>query len=433
MLIILSPYVNERLKYAAHIYFDILLKVPYKIFKEADFNPEKDRNPVIAYGITHVRKSLKIPDAGLLSQKGTSKIKPSFNRQDNKLFFDEEFKMGFDMDFDPFSACFFLLTEYEKYSCDEFDNHNRYKEETLYTIKKKLYKKPLINIYAKRLKMLIQERLNFRTMNGFKSDYQITIDVDHPFAFLHKGWKGKAGYLKDIIRFDIVNLKNRTVAELRQKDPYDTFKEILEICPLKKVLFFFLVGGKSKYDLKISDKKEYFKTIRELSENGFKIGLHPSYDTFKNLKLLEKEKEVLEDIIGKKVKHSRQHFLRYSLDETYTNLLETGITNDYTSCLYSQPGYKYGIMNTFPWYNLNEEKITDLKIHPTLAMDTTYRFYKQKSAKKSIKHLRNILDETRYHSGEFRILWHNSSLSGIHGWEKWENSLSKIISYIKYD
>lgn len=432
MLIVVSPYISERLKYALHVYFDVILRVPYKLYRSNELDYKKDKHPILAYGITNISNSLKVPDAGLLSRKDLKAIKPLFNKTENKLFFDNDYEGRYDLNYDPFAACYYLLSEYERYHCDTYDEHNRYREEALFSIKKKLFKKPLVNIYANQIKQLLQDKLNLQIVNGRKSSYEITIDVDHPFAFLHKGWKGKAGYLKDILTLDIQNFRNRVYAEIKNVDPYDTFMEILEICPPKKILFFFLVGGKSKYDLLIKEKKEYFSIIKQISDRGFKVGLHPSYNTYNNIELLEKEKEVLEKVTGKEVKYSRQHFLRYNLPVTYRNLLNLGITHDYTSCLYSEPGYKYGIINTFPWFDNRENRMTKLKIHPTLAMDTTYRFYKKKNSKKSLKHVKTIIDETRYLKGEFRILWHNSSLSGIHGWENWEDTLAKIISYIKY-
>ena len=63
--------------------------------------------------------------------------------------------------------------------------------------------------------------------------------------------------------------------------------------------------------------------IRELDAGGWEIGLHGSYYSFNDQALLQREKQTLEGILGKRLRSTRQHFL--NLEEPTTWLLQRAI------------------------------------------------------------------------------------------------------------
>ena len=61
-----------------------------------------------------------------------------------------------------------------------------------------------------------------------------------------------------------------------------------------------------------------------------KIGIHPSFASNTSFNKLEKEVGRLSKIINREIWRSRQHFLKVNLPETYRNLIELDITDDFT-------------------------------------------------------------------------------------------------------
>ena len=79
--------------------------------------------------------------------------------------------------------------------------------------------------------------------------------------------------------------------------------------------------------------------IRELDNQGWEVGLHGSYLSFKDLGLLKKEKSDLESITGHHVLGVRQHYL--NLDQhTWSRQVEAGFLYDASFGFTDDIGFK---------------------------------------------------------------------------------------------
>ena len=88
----------------------------------------------------------------------------------------------------------------------------------------------------------------------------------------------------------------------------------------------------------INDKK-IVSIIRELDSNGWEIGLHGSYLSYKNLELLKKEKAALESILGHSISGIRQHYLNLCT-ETWSNQETAGFLYDSSWGMINKIGFK---------------------------------------------------------------------------------------------
>ena len=80
------------------------------------------------------------------------------------------------------------------------------------------------------------------------------------------------------------------------------------------------------------------RAIRELQRNGFEIGLHGSFYSWRSLDLLRGEKEVLENITGRAVVSVRQHYLNFSERLTWNIHHALGLKYDSTLGYNDRPG-----------------------------------------------------------------------------------------------
>jgi peptidoglycan/xylan/chitin deacetylase (PgdA/CDA1 family) len=65
------------------------------------------------------------------------------------------------------------------------------------------------------------------------------------------------------------------------------------------------------------DNKKVYEIIQILNRNGWEIGLHGSYESFRNEDLLREEKEELEQVVGAEVMGIRQHYLQLEIPQTW--------------------------------------------------------------------------------------------------------------------
>ena len=158
--------------------------------------------------------------------------------------------------------------------------------------------------------------------------------------------------------------------------------------------------------------------IRSLSEKH-QIGLHPSYQSNRLVVKLVKEKNTLEKILHREVNSSRQHYLRLSFPDTYHHLLDVGLINDYTLGYPDQPGFRASMACPFPWFDLVNNKATELMIYPSTLMDGTLKDYMSLDINGAKETVEKFLKTTRDANGHFISIWHNSSFSKLGGWEKW--------------
>jgi peptidoglycan/xylan/chitin deacetylase (PgdA/CDA1 family) len=214
-----------------------------------------------------------------------------------------------------------------------------------------------------------------------------------------------------------------------RKDPFDTFQRILKIRKTKdiKTIFFCSIGDYTTFDTNVSaSKNKYRLLIKELVDYA-SVGLHPSYFTMQNAAMLKKEKERLESITHAPVKRSRQHYLRFNLPETYQQLIDLEIEEDYSMGYASRVGFRAGTCTPFYFYDLDFEIQTPLKVFPFALMDTTLNDYMKLTPKQSLGKIRDLRNEVKAVNGTFITLFHNESLSNHLRWRGWKRLYESMI------
>ncbi len=432
MILIYTHKVTPRVRYIFKHIFTRILQIPIdftgKVEEFVAYN-----GPKFSYTNVALGKEFFVKSNELLFQQGIKDFEINVQKWENiPCFFltNEQSEVPFDI----FAASFYLISRYEEYLPHIKDAHGRFSATESIAFKNNFLEKPLVDIWAyKFLKTLKAKFPDFESPSR-KYKYISTIDVDNAFAYKHKSFaRTIGGFLKDISQFKIFTVWDRfAVLTNIKKDPFDTFKKIIESKKDHKVrtIFFFLIGDYTTFDTNVSASKGKFKLLIKDMVDYARVGLHPSYYTMNNGTILKKEKERLESIINMPIKRSRQHFLRVSLPETYQKLIDLEIEEDYSMGYASHTGFRASTCSPFYFYDLDFEIQTPLKIFPFALIDSTLNDYMKLTAKQSLGKIRDLKNEVKSVNGVFVTVFHNESLSNYQRWKGWKrvyNSMLKIV------
>jgi len=434
LIYIIVKQASKRFVYTCEVIFKQVLKLDYRFYEINHFQLlDESKKPgnndvIINYGITDLnRKSLNIYNFGLLFNDDLTEMYPDSAQCKDSLKLFPAPTHNYDIDFDVFSASFYLLTEYYHYFNPKYDKHQRY-DESSFTC---YFSKPWVNIWANVLLEKIKIKYPEFQLPVKSFSFDFTFDVDHPFAFNNRGIPGKLAFFNDLLRADFKNFNDRLTSQISRRDPYNTFDFIFQQIVGQKARFFILASQFSKYDSRVSiSKKAYADIIRGIVNCGYEIGIHPSYYSFINKQIIRYEKEYLEKTAKVSIISARQHYLKYSLPSTRQYYTESGIVNDFNSVCISNTGFKNAISNAFTWFDLTKNLMTNLTIHPSAIMDVSLNIYQKMKVEQAYDEIVAKIALTDKYGGNFSMLWHNNSLSEIHGWQGWRElfiSVNKLL------
>ncbi|WP_363289043.1 polysaccharide deacetylase family protein [Lutibacter sp.] len=378
--------------------------------------------PKITYSKTPLGTEFFIRSNDLLFEQGINDIDIQISQWDDvPCFFAAGEKSS--IPFDIFAAGFYLISRYEEYLPHVQDIHERFPAEESLAVKNNFIEQPVIDIWVYKLLEALKDKFPNYTYQTRDFNIISTIDVDAAFAYKNKGIvRTVGGFLKDMLQFRFLKFWNRLLTVFNfKKDEFDTFNELLKIKKEYKVstLFFFLIGDYTTFDKNISSSNNKFKSLIKSVADYASIGLHPSYFTLKNIEKLKKEKLRLETIINTPITFSRQHYLRLSIPETYQNLIDLDLEQDYSMGYAKTVGFRASTCTPFYFYDLDFEIQTPLKIFPFAFMDVTLKDYMNLSPEQSLQKILELKQAVKNVNGTFISLFHNETLSENEVWKGW--------------
>lgn len=433
MILIYTHKVTPRIRYVFKHMFTRILQIQIKFTgKVEDFVAYN--GPKFSYTNVALGKEFFVKSNELLFEQGVKDFQIDVKKWDGvPCFFEIEEQS--EIPFDIFAASFYLISRYEEYLQQKKDSHERFSATESIAFKNGFLEKPVVDIWA--YKFLETLKIKFPTYEHSTRKYQYisTIDVDNAFAYKYKSFvRTIGGFFKDTVHLKVVTVWDRFAVLFNiKKDPFNTFKSIIELKKIYEVrtIFFFLIGDYTTFDTNVSASKSKFKLLIKDMVDYARVGLHPSYYTMRNNLLLKKEKERLENIINMPIRRSRQHYLRLSLPETYQNLIDLEIEEDYSMGYASHTGFRASTCSPFYFYDLDFEIQTPLKIFPFALVDTTLNDYMKLTPKQSLGKIRDLRNEVKAVNGVFITVFHNESLSNYQRWKGWKRVYSSMLKIVR--
>lgn len=430
MILVYSHKLTHRLKYVFNVIFKDILKTDLKFTSNIE-EFEASELPKINYSNHKLNSGLFFQSSQLLFETGIKEQNITINNYKEHPCF---YPVGKDSQFpfDVFAASFYLVSRYEEYLPQIRDNHDRFTAKESLAFQHNFLKTPLINIWASFIANSLKEAYPFFNFPTLKFEYTSTIDIDNAFAYKHKGvLRILGGLTKALLKGD--DFKERINVLLgKQIDPYDTYKYQFELHKKHNIkpIYFFLLGDYALNDKNIPIKNKNFQSLIKSISDYFEIGIHPSYSSNNNIKILTKEIERLQSISHRNITKSRQHFLKLSLPYTYRNLIDNDISHDYTMGYSGQSGFRASICSPFKFYDLDNETISNLTIVPFTLMEATYKYYLEKTPEEALNDISNLIDVVKNVNGNFVSVWHNESLSEKGIWKGWRKVYEEMLNKV---
>lgn len=426
MITIIVKKITPRLKYTLKMVFEVVLNIPYNIVLAENVQTD-DANFMVNYTGNESHKGLFIPNIELLAENEILE-----SRLLDFSLFAAEISAPSPLKTDIFSAIFFWLTDYAKYcnvSKSDFDVHDRHSEEMMLPYAHI----PVVNVLCAKLSAHFPPEIQSLILSKKKFDYEITSDIDAPWKHKHKSALVQlVGFAKDLLKTQKENLIEKGNIWKGKKDPFDTFELLYDIFPPEKTTFFFLLARHSQYDTRFTyQHPELRKLIQKVYQKKYRIGIHPSYTSFLDEKKINREIKCLSEIISQPISASRQHFLRFRLPQTFQYLENAGIQHEYSFCWKNAIGFPAGMTKPFPWYDLSQERETQLILHPTMVMDRSVQQYMQISPENALNEIQKIITTTKFWGGTFTILIHNDAFSESGEWKGWREVWVEVVRILK--
>lgn len=217
----------------------------------------------------------------------------------------------------------------------------------------------------------------------------------------------------------------------KRREVYWNFEDILDIETHYgvKSTFFFLIESfpfrllspstwklsLGRYDI---HEERIKRMIQHLDGNGWEIGLHGSYNSYNNIDLLKKEKQILETIVGHPIKGIRQHYLNLN-ENTWQLQKQAGFQYDSSWGFARKIGFKDNKIK--PFNPLNDH----FTVFPLAVMDSCYMHTNDRK-----KRLREIIEHCINNQAVLVINWHSNKFHEKE-FPGWKNAYIETIKICK--
>jgi hypothetical protein len=379
---------------------------------------ENAKQPKFVYSDRYFEKDyVQFFPADLLFQEGIQAVK--YEWKDDILFIDGKP--------DLLAAIFYVLSNYSDYLVkDEYkDKHGRVPAKYNVLVASSKHQKLMVERWVELFLYEIKEELKLDfTICKQPFLFTPTFDIDLSFAYKEKEkWRDILSKGKDYLFLNRRRLKERkAVSRGDIKDPFDTFACMASLANFDiSPKLFWLLGDYAQYDKNISYDNLNQRTLIKSMHANVAIGIHPSYKSNNVLGQLAKEINRLSEILNQEITLSRQHYLKLQLPKTYNWLIKVGIKQDYSLGFAEFPGFKVGTVRPHRWYNLIEDQVTTLVLHPFSYMDGSLLEYQKLNPDEAKKAIKDLYDEVKHYGGEFSFIWHNSTIGDYGKWKGWKS------------
>tara|TARA_B110000503_G_scaffold1698_1_gene2225 strand:- start:1035 stop:2417 length:1383 start_codon:yes stop_codon:yes gene_type:complete len=442
---LLGAKVSSRHRYAAYVAFEVVLGWDFQWCSESVFQ-EEIADIQIQYGGLKPEVTsgvIWIPDAGLLNQAGVDTSDfiwsmPSFTPGQVRLPFGVKVEHEEHIESDWLSWVFWMASRMEEFAPHPIhsrDEMGRFKGTASLAHQEGWLEFPMVE---KCVRDWAQQKAPACPLPvGYV--VQPTIDVDSAFAYRHKGFKLTLGAsINDVIQGRWARFFERPAVLLGWKDdPYDTYAwlEAAHARLRVRATYFFLLANRGEYDRGVPwSAPELQAQMRALMKTA-DIGIHPGVSAHEanSDAVMKEEVRRLAVIQEGGVERGRQHYLLQRNPASWRRMERLGILADHSLGYADVPGFRGGLSRPFRAYDLKEERIMSLVLHPIAVMDATLMRHLKLTPQEALQVVRQLSFNVREVEGVMTLLWHNESVSDRWEWRGWKTFYQEVLAAVVLD
>jgi len=219
----------------------------------------------------------------------------------------------------------------------------------------------------------------------------------------------------------------------------EKIKKVFEIENKYNVSSTYLLASLKSLELRheydptyILDDPMTKELIYYIAANNHEIGLHGSFNSYNDIKLLKEEKRRLEEFICMEVKSTRQHYLNFDKIQTPHIHHEAGFVIDSTLGFPTDVGIRTGYGAPFYFYDAqNKNNFQTLEI-PYLIMDQNILWNERlenTTYTEKLEYFKNLLKKAKDNNIPVVLDWHLHTIEIDEWWDIYDN----ILRYLSDD
>jgi len=347
--------------------------------------------------------------------------------------------------FDIIAASFYFLSRQEEKVNKKRDIWGCFPEYFSLSHKWQITRTPVVNLYIEVLSSALKR---FSTMgkrvfaprarwkDNKKFAVALTHDVDNSrkysltnsarlmFRKIAKG-EGDPKEIYEVLTKSLVGQKDQ--------DPYwslDDFVELESFFGGTSTFFIVSQSLNRKYDPFYALDSNISQQLRDISYKGWEIGLHGSYDSFENGDMLNKQKTKLEAVLKEPTIGTRQHYLRFSVDRTFSAQEKAGFVYDSTLGYNEDIGFRAGLAAPFYPFDSKERGRHNILELPLCIMDGSLFDFNRYTNEEAFGHMKALIDSVEDVGGLAVILWHTKARDEKR-FPGWWDLYRRILEYLQ--
>lgn len=318
---------------------------------------------------------------------------------------------------DVFASVFFMLTRWEEYVNKKRDEYGRFVGIESVAYMNHFLDRPIVNEYAEMVWNILKEIGFNKERKTTQFELVPTHDIDHPFM-KKRILKSFYYVTKSLLKLDLPSV--RCYIKDLFRDPYDVFNFFMDCSESigVKSRFYFMSadpGTGVKHDSPYMADSRFTRIVNSIKSRGHIVGFHPGVFSQESTEAWSVEKSILENKTGVTIEEGRQHYLCFSIPNSFLCWETNRMKIDSTLSYHDIEGFRCGTGMSYPVFNILERKEYALMERPLVVMDATLTGYRQYNLEKIKEVLQYYLNVGRKYKMPITILFHNSSFIGNNG------------------
>jgi len=341
---------------------------------------------------------------------------------------DNEITLGLDI----FGSAFFQLTRYEEVVVPTRDRHDRFPASASLAVREGFLARPVVNEHLELLWSCLARLFPGLHRAPRRRCVFPTFDVDWPAVTMGRS----VSEVLQATTADVLKRKEPGIAVQRlrswidvqrgrpERDVGNTFDFIMTQCErrgLQATFYFIAADGAGDIDGGYTVEHPWIRSLlRQVHERGHLIGLHPTYQTYRDPCRMRGELDRLRTVcqqegIMQADWGGRQHFLRWEAPTTWQTYEDAGLVHDSSLSFADQVGFRCGVCYEYPVFNLRTRQMLRLRERPLMAMDATLfgdraNGHLKLAPDAGVGRIAQLKAACDVYHGDFTALWHNNWL-----------------------